>query len=52
MVPTNFVRASDELKWTFSEMNKRKFNDFLMELGGEWLIWNHNPPTTNNMGRV
>ena len=23
-----------------------------MELEGEWLIWNHNPPTTNNMGRV
>ena len=23
-----------------------------MELGGEWLIWRHNPPATSNMGRV
>ena len=37
-----------DIQWN----EQKKFNDFLMELGGEWLIWNHNPPTTNNMGRV
>ena len=33
-------------------MDKRKINDFLMELGGKWLIWRHNPPTASNMGGV
>ena len=33
-------------------MNKKKIDDFLMELRGEWLIWKHNPPTASNMGRV
>ena len=33
-------------------MDKKKINDFLMELGGEWLIWKHNPPTASNMGGV
>ena len=32
-------------------MDKKKINDFLMELG-EWLIWKHNPPTASNMGGV
>ena len=33
-------------------MDKKKINNFLMELGGEWLIWRHNPPTASNMGGV
>ena len=33
-------------------MNKKKIDDFLMELGGEWLIWKHNPSTASNMGGV
>ena len=49
---SNFIGASTELKRAFSEMDKKKINDFLMELGGEWLIWKHNPPTASNMGRV
>ena len=48
----NIVGASTELKRAFSEMGK-KINDFLMNLGGEWLIWRHNnTPTTSNMGGV
>ena len=49
---SNFIGASTELKRAFSEMDKKKINDFLMELGGEWLIWNHNPPTASNMRGV
>ena len=49
---SNFAEASTELKTVFSEMDKRKINDFLMELGGEWLIWRHNPSTASNMGGV
>ena len=33
-------------------MDKKKINDLLMDLGGEWLIWRHNPPTASNMGGV
>ena len=33
---SNFVGASTKLKRAFSEMDKRKINYFLMELGGEW----------------
>ena len=47
---SNFIGASTELKRAFSEMDKKKINDFLMELGGEWLIWKHNPLTASNMG--
>ena len=32
---SNIVGASTELKRALSEMNKKKINDFLMELGGE-----------------
>ena len=33
-------------------MDKKKINDFLMELGGEQLIWKHNSHTASNMGGV
>ena len=49
---SNFIGASTELKRAFSEMDKRKINDFLMELGGKWLIWKHNTPTASNIGGV
>ena len=32
---TNFVGASIELKKAFGEMDKKRINDFLMELRGE-----------------
>ena len=46
---SNFIGANTELKRAFSEMDKKKINNFLMELGREWLIWKHNPPTACNM---
>ena len=49
---SNFIGASTELKRAVSEMDKKKINDFLMELGVEWLIWKHYPPTASNMGGV
>ena len=33
-------------------MDTTKINDFLMELGGEWLIWRNNLPTASNMRGV
>ena len=33
-------------------MDKKKINDFLMELEGKWLIWKHNPVTAGNIGGV
>ena len=49
---SKFIGASTELKRAFSEKDKKKINDFLIELGREWLIWKHNPPTASNMGGV
>ena len=49
---SNFIGASTELKRAYGEMDKKKINDFLMELGGEQLIWKHNPYTASNMGGV
>ena len=47
---TNFVGASIELKKAFGEMDKRRIKEFLMEMGGEWIMWKFNPPTASNMG--
>ena len=49
---SNFIGASTELKRACSEMDKKKINNFLMELGGEWLIRKHNSLTTSNMRGV
>ena len=47
---TNFVSASIELRKAFGETDERRINDFMMELGGEWINWKLNPPMANNMG--
>ena len=49
---TNSVGASIELGKTFGEMDEKRINDFLMELGGEWISWKRNPPIASNMGGV
>ena len=49
---TNFVGARIELKKAFGEMDEKRINDFLMELGGEWITWKRNPPMASNMGGV
>ena len=48
----NFVGASIELKKALGEMDEKRINDFLMELGGEWISWKCNPPMASNMGGV
>ena len=48
----NFVGASIELKKALGEMDEKRINDFLMELGGEWITWKRNPPMASNMGGV
>ena len=40
---SNFVGANIELRKEFSEMNHTKINNFLMELGGEWITLRRNP---------
>ena len=45
---TNFVGANIELRKAFNEMNHTKINNFLMELGGEWITWRRNPPQGSN----
>ena len=49
---TNFVGASIELKKAFGEMDEKRINDLLMELGGVWISWKRNPPMASNMGGV
>ena len=41
---SNFIGVSSELKRAFSEIEKKKVNDLLIEMGGEWSIWEHNSP--------
>ena len=48
----NFVGASIELKKALGEIDEKRINDFLMELGGEWISWKRNPPMASNMGGV
>ena len=48
----NFVGASIQLKKALGEMDEKRINDFLMELGGEWISWKRNPPMASNMGGV
>ena len=35
---SNFVETSTEMKREFSEVDKKKINELLMDIGGEWLI--------------
>ena len=49
---TNFVGGSIELKNVFGDMDEKRINDFLMELGGEWISWKRNSPMASNMGGV
>ena len=46
---TNFLGTSIELRKAFTVMNYTKINNFLMELGGEWITWRQIPPMASNM---
>ena len=41
-----------ELKKAFGKMDGKRINDFLIELGGEWISWKRNPPIASNIGGV
>ena len=45
----NYLGTSIELRKAFNVMNHTKINNFLMELGGEWITWRQIPPMTSNM---
>ena len=49
---TNFVGANIELRKEINQMNHTKINNFLMELGGEWITWRQNLSMASNMGGV
>ena len=36
----------------FGKMDEKMINDFLMELGGEWISWKCNPLMASNMEGV
>ena len=52
IIELNFVWAKTKLRKPFNEINHTKINYFLMELGGEWIIWRQNPPMKGNTGGV
>ena len=33
-------------------MDEKRISDFIMELGGVWISWKHNPPMASNIGGV
>ena len=49
---SNIVGASSEFKKAFGEMDQQKINDFMRDNGVEWMLWEQNPPSASNMGRV
>ena len=48
----NFFGTSIEPRTEFGEMDEKRINDFMMELGGEWISCKSNPPMSSNMGGV
>lgn len=49
---TNFVGAEMELRRALQEMDHNKIAAFLLQNGGDYIIWKRNPPTASNMGGV
>ena len=49
---TNFVGASIKLRKAFDKIDEKRINNFMMELGGEWISWKRNPPMASNMEEV
>ena len=46
----NFLGTSLELRKAFNVMNHTKINNFLMELGGEWITWRQILPPNKQHG--
>ena len=49
---SNFIRADNELKRAFEEMDNEKIQAFMQEFGGDWIKWKRNPSVASHMGRV
>ena len=49
---SNFIRADNELKRAFEEMDNEKIQAFMQEFGGDWVKWKRNPSVASHMGRV
>ena len=49
---SNFIRADNELKRAFEEMDNEKIQAFMQEFGGDWIKWKGNPSVASHMGRV
>ena len=49
---SNFIRADNELKRAFEEMDNEKIQAFMEEFGGDWIKWRRNPPVASHMGGV
>ena len=47
---TDFVGAIAKLNKAFSEMNRKKINEFMLEHGGQWIKWKRNPLIASNIG--
>ena len=49
---SNFVVAQKELGNAFDEMDHRKIQYFLQNIGADYIIWHRNPPASSQMGGV
>ena len=49
---SKFVGAQKELEKAYSEMDHRKIQFFLQNIGADYIIWHRNPPALSHMGGV
>ena len=48
---SNFVGAQKELEKGYKEMDHQKIEFFLQNIGGDYINWHRNPPTSSHMGK-
>ena len=48
----NYVGAQKELEKAYSEMDHRKIQLFLQNIGADYINWHRNPPALSHMGGV
>ena len=47
-----FIRAENELKRDFEEMDDKKIQVFMQKFVGDWIKWKRKPPVASHMGGV